>query len=364
MAPRLLVGYDASVTLAPGGGGIARYTLELLRALLALNAPDLAFAVLLNSYRHSPGPGHAFLRDPRVRVIHTRLPGPALLEGWRRAGTPTWATLTGQKCRVVHAPASYVPACSEPLVVTVHDLGFLRHGDDGARLGGGWFKQTFPRSLPRAARIITPSSHVANDVANVYAVPRDRIVPIHSGIDARMFTRRPRAEYRPLLERHGIPIPFLLAVTADVPRKRIGHVYKLIQSGMPVWAVGAPSHARHHPHFLPRLTDDELACLYSAADAVVLTTLEEGFGFPLLEALACGTPVVCGRHSSLAEIGGEFPTFLDHDDVEDFRAAADRLLRENPLEAWRERAASYAAGYTWDRTARAVADLYREVAST
>ena len=114
---------------------------------------------------------------------------------------------------------------------------------------------------------------------------------------------------------------------------------------------------------LEQVSDTELADLYRRSDVTLLTAREEGFGFPVLESLACGTPVVCGRNSALAEMGGDYVDFVEENASPE--AYAEKVLwrLENPPDDdWRRAASEYARSFTWERTARAVMEVYRKAA--
>ncbi|MCC6545688.1 glycosyltransferase family 4 protein [Candidatus Sumerlaeota bacterium] len=364
----LTIGYDASVTLAPSPRGIARYALELLRALLALPRTDLRFVVLLNSLRHEAGPQHNFLLDdPRVSLVRRNLPGPVVVHGWRLARRPTWEQLAGRTCDVVHGPANYIPPSRSPVVVTVHDLGFLR--DDEAQLAplaGKYFRAAFPRQLPHVARIITPSRFVADEVAGTYHIDRQNIDAIHSGINGDLFS--PQGGMRTdQLAALGITRRFVLAITAHQPRKRADWIAKVAAScartDVQFVTVGMPEGLSDSRLVSLRDVDDgTLAALYASASAVLLTTREEGFGFPVLEALASGTPVICGRNSSLAEIGGGCASYADEDTPEGFAKALGSVLDHPPHEAQRAAWIEHARQFTWRSCAEQVARCYERVA--
>lgn len=369
---RIRIGYDASVTLMPGMGGIARYTLELLRALVDLRDPAVEFVVLLNSFRHRPGPRHRFLFDaPNVRIVERRMPGPLLVKSWLYWGTMSWERLAGEECDVVHAPASYIPPAKCPLVVTVHDLGFLREPGKLDPLGAGYFMQAFPEQLPLVDSVITPSQHVAREVMETYGLAAERVRAVHSGIDTTLFC--PGETFTPEeLQERGIPRRFLFAPTGAIARKRpelLAQTAELLlrDSSLGIVAAGFPAEEipYRHKHFrlVQNITDEDLVFYYRAASGTLLTTREEGFGFPLLESLACGTPVVCGRNSSLSEVGGEFPHYAEREDAAGFADAVRRLLSAPPDETWRAQSIAHAARFTWRRCAETVMAEYRRVAA-
>lgn len=366
----LRIGYDASVTLIPAMGGIGRYALELLRALVERRDPGVEFVVLLNSFRHRPGERHRFLFEvPNVRVVERHMPGPLLVKSWLYWGTMSWERLVGDGCHVVHAPASYIPPAKCPLVVTVHDLGFLRDGGKLDPLGAGYFKEAFPEQLPLVDAIVTPSEHVAHDVMGTYDLQPNRVQAIHSGIDTELFCPGETFMAEELEER-GIPRRFLFAPTGGIPRKRpelLAQAAEIIlrDPDVGIVALGFPAEQIpfRHPRFrtLQNITDEEMVFYYRAAAGTLLTTREEGFGFPLLESLACGTPVVCGRNSSLSEIGGDFPHYAEQDDAAGYYDAARSLLDAPPDDAWRARAIAHAGAFTWGRCAASMLALYRRV---
>lgn len=362
----LRVGFDASVTLLPERRGIARYTMELLKALVATRPADVELVVLLNSLRHRAGDEHAFLREaPGVTLVERRVPGPALLAAWGRGLPPGWETLTGQRCDVVHAAASYIPPASCPVVATVFDLGFLRDEGPGERHGGAWFRRAYPRLLPRTAAIVTPSRHVAADVAATYPAVADRITAVHLGIDTAVFQPVARPDDIARLAAVGMAAPYILAVTDTNPRKRpalvpaVAHALATKGVAVPVVAVGHGAAPLAGVRCLPWVDDATLAALYRHAAVVLLTSREEGFGFPLLEAMACGAPVVAGRHSSLAEIGGTFANWAMEETAEGFaRAVVATIGAGAPAGA-----ASHAASFTWGACARATLAVYRQTAT-
>lgn len=361
----LLVGYDASAAAYPMATGIGRYTRELLEALLRVADPDIRFLVFVNSLRHAQQARRwrALGEAENARLVVRRLPGPLLLRGWRTLGRPTWEGLTGEKCDVLHAPAMYLPPSACPRVATVHDLGFLRE-ENPAREGGAWFRRTFPRDLPRCARVVTPSAFVADDVRRTYGLANGRVIPVHSGLSP-AFLAGPSPE--PCTRARWD----VLGVTALVERKRprlLAETFRRLareSPGLRLAVLGWDNTPHLFPEgteIFPRLPDRDVAALYRASGVTVLTTREEGFGFPLLESLACGTPVVCARHSSLAEVGGGFADFVEGDTAEAFATRIRDVLRRRHDSTRQARARQHARTFRWEVTARRMLRVYREAA--
>ncbi len=355
------IGFDASVSLAPRTG-IGRFTLELLRALLRCAHADARFTVLLNSRRHDPGPEHAFLlAAPNAAVVRTRIPGPIIVKGWSTVGMPSFETITGAEVDVVHAPAGYLPPTAAPLVATVHDIAFVRDPPGTlAPLGSAMFLRHWPRALPRAARIATDSDFVRFDLMRwLPDLDAHRISTMHLGADH--VAETPTAPGG----RHH-----LLAVTGEEPRKRpdlLLESYARLRTLLgdvpapPLRVVGLAHGRPHAPgvHFLPRIGEDELRREYAGALATVLASREEGFGLPLLEAMRAGSPVICGRNSSLAEVGAGAARLVASEDAEGFAAAMRAAIAPPPPEE-EDALRAHAARFTWDATARGYLGLYRE----
>ncbi len=361
----LLVGFDASSAADPRATGVGRYTRELLRALLRIAPPDMEFLVLGNSLRHGARlrRWRPITEAPNARLVVRRWPGPMLLRSWKSLGWPSWEALAGtRECAVLHSPAMYLPPAECPRVVTVHDLGFLRERMPSP-LAGGYFRETFPRELPRCAAIVTPSMHTAEDVQHQYGLPPDRVHAVPSGLPEAFLSDSQR---KPAQARWDV-----LGVTAPVERKRPGLLAEVLRRlearrpGLRMAVAGWGDGPHPFPpgvYVYPRLPDPELAFLYRSAGVVLLTTREEGFGFPVLESFASRTPVVCGRHSALAEIAGGFADFVEEETPEDYTAGVLEVLARQPDALRTAAARRHALSFRWEETARQMVSIYRKAA--
>ncbi|MCC5877410.1 MAG: glycosyltransferase family 4 protein [Candidatus Sumerlaeia bacterium] len=369
MGEKITVGYDASVTLLPELRGVGRYTLELLREMVLQSNGEFRFVVLLNSFRNKPGERHRFLFDhPDVKVVERSIPGPALLELWKTARQPTWEAFVDSHCDIVHAPSSYIPPTSKPTVATVFDLGFLRDSGEIAHYGGGWFRKMFPHQLPKVDAIITPSRFVARDVVTTYKCREDRVHAIHLGLNHDVFNESPSAGDEETLKKLGLEKGYILAVSDPNPRKRpefVEQCVRLLRDDgveIPVVTVGLAQKPPDAPTInLPWISDEELAAVYRRAKAVFLTSREEGFGFPLLEAMACGTPVVAAKHSSLEEIGGELPHWVVGDSPEEYVKAIRTLMTNEYNPELLKAITRHAQKFTWSNCARETLKLYQKI---
>jgi glycosyltransferase involved in cell wall biosynthesis len=232
-----------------------------------------------------------------------------------------------------------------------------------------------------ADAIIAVSQQTRRDLMARYGTPEAKIRVIYEGIDDRFAPIGPPALAR--IRQHYSPErPYLLMVGTLEPRKnhatamralarlkQAGHPHRLLISGgkgwlfEPVAALVDELGLTNDVTFAGRVPDADLPALYAGADGLLLPSLYEGFGFPVLEAMACGTPVVCADSSSLPEVAGDAALLVPAKDDEALAAAVERILTEPGLaEELRRRGAVQAARFRWETCAAETVALYGEVA--
>lgn len=284
---------------------------------------------------------------------------------------------------LVHVP-SYrrIPfAKGTRILATVHDLATL-HLDakyDAARMF--FNRRIVPSLIRRTDRIITVSRYTRDDLVRLVGYPADRIHVIYSGINHAVYRPVPRDEARArLAAKYGLDRPFLVFVSrVEHPAKnhvRLIRAFERLGADAPdglqlvfsgadwngagaVRAAAAASPRAGDIRFLGFAPLEDLPLLYSACELAVYPSLFEGFGFPIVEALACGAPVVCSNTSSMAEIAGDCVPKFDPAREEGIAAAIAAELRRGRSEERSARGRAYAAGFTWEAAARATLDVYR-----
>lgn len=339
--------------------GVARYIERLSTALpAAMEAEDNL--VLLGQ----PAPAN---ERPAHRAI------------WEQTALPRVVRRHGLD--LLHGPVNVLPVAARcAMVVTIHDLAFLRLPDVVPPARRRYLAAMITMAVRRASRILTVSEHTKVDVVDLLGVGPDRVIVTPLGVDSR-FRPIPREAKTAFFASLGLERPFILAVGTLEPRKNLpallrafGQIasqtdHDLVLAGPDGWLnaeidrtfLDLPERVRERVRFAGFVADDDLPAWYSAASVMVYPSLYEGFGLPVLESMACGTPVVTSNRSSLPEIVGQAALTGDPTDVDWLGAAIIRILSDAKLAASLARAGQERARcFTWERTARLTADSYRQ----
>jgi glycosyltransferase involved in cell wall biosynthesis/GT2 family glycosyltransferase len=354
------------------GEGNSTYTRGLVAALLA-GGDTNAFALFTDN------PDHAFYRSlptgERSRPVRvTQGKGVARL-GWTLARAASRQHVDGLHVQYT-APVGY----RGPLVVTVHDLGFLRVPESFPLALRVALKVLVPRSLARASRIITDSEFARRDIVTRYAIRPEKIVAIPLGVDVR-FHPRPTAETVPILARYGLEPGFLFSLGRLNRRKNLerlllayAQLRSRVASNIPLVIGGKADYgvrevlrrAKLSGHasgirFTGLIPENHLPAFYSGAAAFVYPSLFEGFGLPVLEAMASGTPVVTSNRAALPELTADAALAIDPENVEALTDALARIMTDTELaENLRLRGLERSRQFTWAETARRTLRVYSE----
>lgn len=366
---------DISAALGQGAG-IGRYARELALALHAL-----------------PG-------GPELVLFHNRQPLnqlPSELKNLPRIEVPlgdkTWRALmlTGQKlppawnrslhdADLFHGTDMLAPPIPQPTVVTIHDLSILLYPEHHTRLNRLHLRWALPRVARRAAAIIAVSEATRRDLIAQLEVPAERVHVAPNGVDHRRFFPRYRPEAR---QRAGLMLgiepPYILALGTLEPRKnlpallrayaRLGRdVPRLVLAGARGWGEGAlfklvkELGLQERVRFTGYVPEAVLPDLYAGARLFVYPSLYEGFGLPVLEALASGAPVITSNTSSLPEVAGDAALLVDPTSVDELTRVMRRVLDSKQLrDELRTKGPKQAAKFSWERTARQTLAIYASV---
>jgi glycosyltransferase involved in cell wall biosynthesis len=275
------------------------------------------------------------------------------------------------------SPCNTGPLAVRRQVVTIHDLAALERPEGFAPSYARWYRWLLPRLARRAAAVVTVSEHSRGRLAEVCGLDAATIRVVPNAADARFAPQPPEAVAR-LRARRGLPADYVLVVGSLEPRKNLGRLLAAWERlaprypGLALVVAGAGDGTvfrgvgrRGAPavRWLGHVGDDELPALYSGARCFVYPSLYEGFGLPVLEAMACGAPVVCADATSLPEVAGDAALLVDAREPEAIDAGLARVLDDAELAAsLRARGVARAAGFSWDRSAAAIRAILAEVA--
>jgi glycosyltransferase involved in cell wall biosynthesis len=254
--------------------------------------------------------------------------------------------------------------CAAPFVFTLHDLNHIDRPENGSPLKRLYYATLMKRACQRAASIVTISEFSRRRIIDWSGVPPERVLNVGCGVDP---------EYRPLSDSSPLPFPYLLCVSNRKRHKNefrtveafaragLSAETRLVFTGHPTAELSACIERQHlnpRVHFVGVVAEAELPSLYRSAEALVFVSLYEGFGLPVLEAMACGTPVATANTSALPEVAGDAALLVDPTSVEQIAEAMGRIVNDNYLrQQLRSRGLAQAARFSWAETAARVQKL-------
>jgi glycosyltransferase involved in cell wall biosynthesis len=379
---RIAIDYSAAVNQQAGVGRLVRNQVLALAELDHDNDYRLVYArpnrgrvpefpIARNFSRHEVG-----VRERWLTIL------------WHRANLPLPADWLSGPVDLYHSPDFVLPPLRHARgVLTVHDLAFLMRPDCADERLRTYLEGVVPRSVQRADFIVADSENTRNDLVVLLGVAPASIAVVPGGVEARFVPITDAVVLRTARRRLRVgDAPFVLAIGVIEPRKNLNRLMdaffalkqrgavpadlKLVLAGGKGWLFDgifehhAASPVRDDiimPGFVP---DQMLPAIYSAASVLAFPSLYEGFGLPILEAMACGTPVVASLASCLPEVAEGAALMIEPTDVDGLSAALelallDTALRARLIEQGRQRAAKY----TWQSAAELLLQVYKKVAA-
>ena len=258
------------------------------------------------------------------------------------------------------------PISPVPLVTVVHDLSFEDRPDLYPRRSRLRLQSTVRRAARRSAAVVTGSDFTRGRLIDAYSLPPERVHRVRYGVADRWQPMAPD-EAAGLLSSLALPGRFVLAVGTAAPRKNLGRLVeavanlRAVDSDLGLVLAGPASSAASEPwiHRLGYVSDDVLRALYSTANVVAYVSLYEGFGLPVLEALACGAIVVASDTTAVLEAAGDACVLVEPERVASIGEGLSRALNNATLrDELRGRAASHLAGFRWSECAAGMVEVY------
>ncbi len=402
-SPPLKVCIDVSAAVHQRAG-LGRYAQELVKGLvdiggrgeasprepLPINNPAMANTSIDRADRRDASPlqitafyhqrGEAHLDPPLDRLprITTRLS----VRPWRLATALAYFTNFGMDrmfgdVDVFHATEHLLPRLKVTRsVFTLHDLIFQFDPDSHKPLNIAFLKTMMPRFLKAADAIIAVSECSKHDAVNLYGIPAGKIHVIYEGVDPKFTPITDPDQLSRVREKYRLPERFILHVGTLEPRKNLPLLFEVAAQTKehvavagklgwltdPILAKVKEFGVQDRVTFTGFVADDDLPALISSATVLAMPSKYEGFGLPILEAMACGIPVVASNAASLPEVGGEAALYAWHDDVPAWINLLTLAMDDADLRgSMREKGFRQAAKFRWETMARETAEAYRTV---
>jgi glycosyltransferase involved in cell wall biosynthesis len=364
------IGLD-TVVLKKELRGIGSYIKNLVFALLSTAPQDDYFLITSRSNIHHFDP----IKD-KVRI--SSCPASKLLRVcWEQAVLPE--ILKARRIDLFHGLAHSLPlrrSCR--YVTTIHDLTTYVMPEQHTPGRRSYLRWMIPQACRRAEGIIAVSENTRNDLVRLLRVPHEKIFVVPLGVDPTLRPVQDPDELLAVRQKYGLPKKFILYLGAIEPRKNLHTLVKafqeaedlhrefaLVLAGSLGWGYGPllrqvkSSAVRDRIIFPGYVSADDLAAVYGASSLFVYPSLYEGFGLPVLEAMACGTPVVTSNVSSLPEVAGDAALFVDPHSASELAAAMRRILaHEDVRQTLSRRGILRARAFDWDRTALKTREVY------
>lgn len=280
---------------------------------------------------------------------------------------------------VLWSPANSGPLWISNQVLTLHDVSALEHPEWFSLPFAAWYRWLLPRLVNHVRRVITISEFSRQRILETFRLPDNKVISIPEGVDQERFHPISKIDIQRVRERYNMQSDYLLVVATLEPRKNLGRLLEAWKRASEqlksIWLVvagGTSSVFRtvdlgsipQRVRWLGYVDEQELPALYSGALAFILPSLYEGFGLSVVEAMACGAPVIVSRVGALPEVVGKAGLYVDPQDADGMAEAICRLAEKTELqETLRCKGMEQARQLTWERTARAVRNILLEEGS-
>ncbi|OGS18427.1 MAG: hypothetical protein A3J83_01025 [Elusimicrobia bacterium RIFOXYA2_FULL_40_6] len=365
------IGIDIS-TLAKHTGGINKYIVNLLKHLALIDSKN---EYLLYSHK-------SIVLQPPLNMPNF------LMKEHKNSHRIIWMeynlpkAVNNDAVDVIHSPCYIIPLISKaPQVLTVHDMISSIYPTNFTLKHMIIYNTLVPLSIMKAKKIITDSESTKNDLMRILRVPEKKITTIHLGVDKVFCQIKDENKLAQIRKKYSIEGKFILSVGVLEPRKNIARLiesfnllkkqnkieHKLVIAGGKGWFYDSVYETakklglENEIIFTGFVPDEDLPLLYNCADVFAFPSLYEGFGLPVLEAMACGVPVVASNNSSLSEISGDSAVLVNPYSIEEIAEAIKKVINNGPLRKnLIEKGLNRVKQFTWEETTRKTLAVYSE----
>lgn len=361
---------DARVVVANQSHGIARYTDEFVRNLRNITTP-FRFTLLVT--KNSPLLNQEWPEHIKFQILKTSW------ISWLGQFEMLWH-LNKLKPDLFHSPSFIVPFLSDvPLVTTIHDLNHVVLSENYSMFHRLYYSVLLARKIKKAKAVITVSGFSQQEIVNFFHTSREHVKVIHNGISEK-FQNPPTQNdvaLKRILQKYELPDKYILSIGNKKPHKNIARLVEawcksnvslplvLLSDFDPsLLSLAEQFHKKHNLHFLRFVPNEALPAIYAGADLFVYPSIYEGFGFPPLEAAACGVPVVVSNCSSLPEVMKDCALYIDPSNTEEIAQTLEKAVFNSPERQERTlRGRELAKSYSWAKAAEATHEVYQRVLS-
>lgn len=370
------IAIEAQRIFRPNKHGMDFVALETIRELQQMDHENEYFIFV------SPGPDHCLQESPNVHIIELHCPTYPL---WEQVALPR--AVAKVKPDLLHCTSNTAPVyCPVPLVLTLHDIIFLEKRQSSSsswyqEMGWYYRRLVVPRILPKCRQIITVSHFECRRISEALQLPERQLTAVYNGYNAHF---HPQPITPEITRKYITADDYLFFLGNTDPKKNAPRMLKayslylersqkkrpLLIADLKEDVIDSMLQAEQIAHIKPFLSfpgyipNVDLVALYNGAFAFLYPSLRESFGIPMLEAMACGTPVIAGNTSAMPEVAGEGALLADPFSVEDI---ADKLLQLEQDEALYRQQVDYGLErvkhFSWRNSAEALLNIYNQVVS-
>jgi glycosyltransferase involved in cell wall biosynthesis len=303
---------------------------------------------------------------------------------WHRFYLPVPVEWFAGAIELFHSPNFILPPTSRAkTLLTVHDLSFIRHPQGAVESLRTWLMKVVPRSIARADHILADSQSTKQDLTEIFEVDPAMITVVGAGVEERFEPVTDQAILETVRQRYHLPRKFVLSLGTLEPRKNftglieayqqspVQETHHLVIAGGKGWlyddifSKAGTSPVADRIHLTGFVADDDLPALYSLADIFAYPSHYEGFGIPVIEAMACGTPVVCANNSCLPEVAGPAALQITATDTVALAEALHRLATNDPLRRQAvDQGFLQARKFSWTAAAQRLLAVYERFANS
>jgi glycosyltransferase involved in cell wall biosynthesis len=355
--------------------GSRTYAVNLVEALTAIDR-DNAYTLYLPQ-EVLDAPREAARLQARGNVALRPIPA----SRFARLVWPFPRGLPGHGLELYHCQYIAPLLCPVPYVLTVHDILHESYPEFFPGRLRRLMSMLYPLSARRAARVLTVSEFSRQELIRLYRLPPERVVCCHNGVGPEFQVLEERAA-RAVVERYGVEGPFVLFVGRIEPRKNLSGLIQAMErlagQGAHLPLVVGMKDALFEEHyerttqgrgsarviFTGKVPQEDLPAFYNTATLTAYPSFAEGFGLPVLEAMACGSPVVTSNTTSLPEVAGDAALLVDPHDTESLAQAMHRVLTDQDLaRRLRHKGLERTALFNWEQSARRTLEVYQEISA-